>query len=239
MSDDYADQMAERIKRGEKTHVPRMNSGADSKETTHICVADADGNCVEKTENPTESPTRSPTVTDVPADWRPTLLPSAETGTGQAPTGLPSFGPQCRDDVDGKFKVADRDQDCEWLVDRIHDFGYLCGFVDVAEACPATCGRCEVVSPPSCDDQQATHIELPGAPKDVATCDYLKTNLDRFGFACRRTSIALACPQTCELDSCKNYDQTPTQQSDYRQNQVSASTGTGTWSGGSNDNNGA
>ena len=36
----YAAKMAERIKRGEKTHVPRLNSGADSKETTHICVAD-------------------------------------------------------------------------------------------------------------------------------------------------------------------------------------------------------
>ena len=49
LSDDYADQMAERIRRGEKTHVPRMNSGGDSKETTHICVADANGNCVTMT----------------------------------------------------------------------------------------------------------------------------------------------------------------------------------------------
>ncbi len=49
LSDDYADQMADRIRRGEKTHVPRMNSGGDSKETTHICVADANGNCVTMT----------------------------------------------------------------------------------------------------------------------------------------------------------------------------------------------
>ncbi|MEX2518148.1 MAG: gamma-glutamyltransferase [Paracoccaceae bacterium] len=49
MSDAYADRMAERIRRGEKTDVPRMNSGADSKETTHICVADGAGNCVTMT----------------------------------------------------------------------------------------------------------------------------------------------------------------------------------------------
>ena len=45
----YAARMAERIKRGEKTHVPRLNSGADSKETTHICVADTAGNGVTMT----------------------------------------------------------------------------------------------------------------------------------------------------------------------------------------------
>ncbi len=45
----YAAQMAQRIKRGEKTRVPRLNNGADSKETTHICVADAKGNCVTMT----------------------------------------------------------------------------------------------------------------------------------------------------------------------------------------------
>ena len=45
----YGAKMAERIKRGDKTHVPRLNSGADSKETTHICVADTKGNCVTMT----------------------------------------------------------------------------------------------------------------------------------------------------------------------------------------------
>jgi gamma-glutamyltranspeptidase / glutathione hydrolase len=45
----YAAKMAESIKRGDKTHVPRLNSGADSKETTHICVADRQGNCVTMT----------------------------------------------------------------------------------------------------------------------------------------------------------------------------------------------
>ena len=49
MSSDFAAAMAERIRRGEKTSVPRMNSGGDSKETTHICVADAAGNCVSMT----------------------------------------------------------------------------------------------------------------------------------------------------------------------------------------------
>ncbi|MEM7188348.1 MAG: gamma-glutamyltransferase [Pseudomonadota bacterium] len=49
LSKDYAGQMADRIKRGEKTEVARLNSGADPKETTHICVADAAGNCVSMT----------------------------------------------------------------------------------------------------------------------------------------------------------------------------------------------
>ena len=49
LSDAFADAMADRIRRGEKTSVPRLNAGADPKETTHICVADAAGNCVTMT----------------------------------------------------------------------------------------------------------------------------------------------------------------------------------------------
>lgn len=49
MSDDFADRMADRIKAGEKTSVPRMNSGYVPTDTTHICVADAAGNCVTMT----------------------------------------------------------------------------------------------------------------------------------------------------------------------------------------------
>jgi len=49
LSDAFADAMAERIRSGEKTCVPRMNPGHESRETTHVCVADADGNCVSMT----------------------------------------------------------------------------------------------------------------------------------------------------------------------------------------------
>ncbi len=49
-SKEYAAKMAARIRRGEKTRVPRFNSGApESKDTTHVCVADTSGGCVSLT----------------------------------------------------------------------------------------------------------------------------------------------------------------------------------------------
>ncbi|MEM9027276.1 MAG: gamma-glutamyltransferase [Pseudomonadota bacterium] len=49
-SKDYAAGYAERIKRGEKTSVPRLQSGlSESKDTTHISVVDSTGNCVSMT----------------------------------------------------------------------------------------------------------------------------------------------------------------------------------------------
>ncbi len=46
-SKDYARDMAERIRSGEKTHVPRLGGrGADLKDTTHICTIDKHGNAV-------------------------------------------------------------------------------------------------------------------------------------------------------------------------------------------------
>ena len=49
LSPAFAAAMAERIRSGEKTAVPRLNSGRESPETTHICVADTSGNCVTMT----------------------------------------------------------------------------------------------------------------------------------------------------------------------------------------------
>ena len=47
-SKDYAAVFAERIRRGEKTQVPRVNA-AESQNTSHLCVADAGGNFVNVT----------------------------------------------------------------------------------------------------------------------------------------------------------------------------------------------
>jgi gamma-glutamyltranspeptidase/glutathione hydrolase len=50
LSKEYAAQRADAIKAGEKVSVPRLNPGGPlSKETTHICVADRDGNFVNMT----------------------------------------------------------------------------------------------------------------------------------------------------------------------------------------------
>lgn len=48
-SKEYAKEMAARIGRGEKTHVPRLQKGADQKDTTHISVVDEHGTCVAMT----------------------------------------------------------------------------------------------------------------------------------------------------------------------------------------------
>jgi gamma-glutamyltranspeptidase / glutathione hydrolase len=49
ISKDYAGPMADEIRRGVKASVPRFNSGAVSKDTTHISVLDKDGNCFSMT----------------------------------------------------------------------------------------------------------------------------------------------------------------------------------------------
>ena len=45
----YAAEMAEEIRAGKKADVPRFNGGAPVKDTTHVSVVDAEGNCVTMT----------------------------------------------------------------------------------------------------------------------------------------------------------------------------------------------
>jgi len=50
LSKSYAKSLADRIRAGEKAHVRRLNTGApESKDTTHLVVADSDGNVVNLT----------------------------------------------------------------------------------------------------------------------------------------------------------------------------------------------
>ena len=51
MSKEYGARMAERIRRGEKTRVPRLNAGGgrEPKDTTQVCVVDGEGGCVSLT----------------------------------------------------------------------------------------------------------------------------------------------------------------------------------------------
>ncbi len=49
LSPGYAASKAEQIQGGEKTHVPRVNRGADNRDTTHVCAVDEHGNCVTMT----------------------------------------------------------------------------------------------------------------------------------------------------------------------------------------------
>jgi gamma-glutamyltranspeptidase/glutathione hydrolase len=45
----YAAEMAAEIRAGKKADVPRFNAGAPIKDTTHVSVVDAEGNCVSMT----------------------------------------------------------------------------------------------------------------------------------------------------------------------------------------------
>jgi gamma-glutamyltranspeptidase/glutathione hydrolase len=49
LSSEHAQSMAQRIRNGEKTHVPRFQRGADNRDTTHVCAVDEHGNCVTMT----------------------------------------------------------------------------------------------------------------------------------------------------------------------------------------------
>lgn len=85
----------------------------------------------------------------------PTTFVRGGVATGRTPKKLPketkmshtaSPFPVCLDSVTVEFEVDDKVgmKTCDWLTDNMERFDYLCEFVDVASACPVTCGDCDL-----------------------------------------------------------------------------------------------
>jgi secreted trypsin-like serine protease len=91
----------------------------------------------------------------------------------------------------------DTSSTCDWLSENLETYAFLCEFQDVALACPATCNICDAVEEASVCQDQTDAIDIEAAPAGSATCEWLSSNFNRYSYACDRTSVALACPETC------------------------------------------
>lgn len=108
----------------------------------------------------------------------------------------------CQDREGLVVNVNDETQEDCWFLVQNDQFGYLCDWIDVALACPVTCGICSSLEAIECGADNVGDVELDGTVGH-ASCDFLADTVDRFGFACRRTSVALHCPVTCEIETCQ------------------------------------
>lgn len=84
--------------------------------------------------------------------------------------------------------------------------GYLCDFIDVALACPKTCGTCDVqttVTDDACTRDLSGTVDM-GDLLGERDCDWLDQSIregsNRFvATACWRTNVALHCAATCAI----------------------------------------
>mmetsp|Transcript_11758 Transcript_11758/g.22568 ORF Transcript_11758/g.22568 Transcript_11758/m.22568 type:complete len:532 (+) Transcript_11758:102-1697(+) len=107
----------------------------------------------------------------------------------------------CQDKEGRVVQVSDDvTETCSYLIDN-DEYGYLCEFVDVALACPDTCGICIDLEAIECGTDKGGDVTLDQSIGD-ASCAFLANTEGRFGFACRKTSVALHCPVTCGLEIC-------------------------------------
>ena len=109
----------------------------------------------------------------------------------------------CQDQIgDNLILVTDNTtENCEFLNEQ-GAFMYLCEFVDVALACPETCGICSNLAVLDCNSDSMGKITLDHGTIGEASCAFLASTQERFGFACERTKVALYCPLTCHLQAC-------------------------------------
>lgn len=107
----------------------------------------------------------------------------------------------CKDQDGLVVKVSDDVDETCWFLSDSDQHGYLCDWIDVALACPATCGICPDLENIECGADKEGDIRLDDSVGHKS-CAYLSDTLGRFGFACQRTDVALHCPVTCGLQTC-------------------------------------
>ena len=109
----------------------------------------------------------------------------------------------CNDEEGLVVKMNDNTEEtCDFLRDN-DEFSYLCEWIDVALACPDTCGICPDLESLECGFDKTGDVMIDQETVGEASCAFLADARERFGFACQRTSVALHCPVICDVASCR------------------------------------
>jgi hypothetical protein len=115
--------------------------------------------------------------------------------------------PSCSDSMEDVFLERELFGSCAALASDWTFFGYLCGFADVALACPVTCGTCEdqkTVTEDTCDADTPGTVDM-GDLLGERDCEWLGMSFvesNRYESACLRTNVAFHCSVTC--NTCEN-----------------------------------